>query len=227
MSNLFNGHPALIQGFNTFLPPGYRIECGTDDNPDAIRVTTPRGTTTQSLQARSRPAYEVAALDGNTGPNTLARQEVLDQNRQGWMQHQGPMPQYSPTGRHTTLPIYTQQQGPSGDMSYESRNEQEAANAALVHQQEQRGVSQLQNAVTAATNGSTGRGQLTQISPNSGPPATLAQQAGQVLLPGQQGDMKRGPVEFNHAISYVNKIKASLLYEKCRDAEFQVQSTDH
>ena len=33
VSNLFNGHPGLIQGFNTFLPPGYRIECGTDDNP--------------------------------------------------------------------------------------------------------------------------------------------------------------------------------------------------
>lgn len=160
----------------------------------------------------------MAALDGNTAPNTLARQEVLDQSRQGWMQHQGPVPQYSPTGRHTTLPIYTQQQqqqqGPSVDVSYESRNEQEAANAALVHQQEQRGVSQLQNAVTAATNGSTGRGQLMQISPNSGPPATLAQQASQVLLPGQQADMKRGPVEFNHAISYVNKIKVSLLYEK-------------
>jgi hypothetical protein len=28
-------------------------------------------------------------------------------------------------------------------------------------------------------------------------------------LPGQQGDLKRGPVEFNHAISYVNKIKVS------------------
>lgn len=50
VSTLFNGHPALIQGFNTFLPPGYRIECGTEDNPDAIRVTTPSGTNTLSMQ---------------------------------------------------------------------------------------------------------------------------------------------------------------------------------
>ena len=26
MSNLFQGHPELIVGFNTFLPPGYKIE---------------------------------------------------------------------------------------------------------------------------------------------------------------------------------------------------------
>ncbi|KAG8914571.1 Transcriptional regulatory protein sin3 [Tulasnella sp. 417] len=33
ISTLFNGHPSLIQGFNTFLPPGYRIECSeVDDN---------------------------------------------------------------------------------------------------------------------------------------------------------------------------------------------------
>ena len=26
MSSLFRGHPDLIVGFNTFLPPGYKIE---------------------------------------------------------------------------------------------------------------------------------------------------------------------------------------------------------
>jgi paired amphipathic helix protein Sin3a len=209
VSNLFNGHPALIQGFNTFLPPGYRIECGTDDNPDAIRVTTPSGTTTQSLQARSRPAFEMSTLNNSMGPSAMTRQEMVDQNRQSWMQHQGSMAQYSPSGRHANLSNYSQQPGPAGDAAYESRHEQEAANAALVHQQEQRGVSQLQNAVSAATNGTAGRGQMLQISPSAGQPAQLVQQGGQGLLPGQPGDMKRGPVEFNHAISYVNKIKVS------------------
>ncbi|KAI9137913.1 hypothetical protein BKA69DRAFT_1041309 [Paraphysoderma sedebokerense] len=40
VSTLFKGHPALITGFNTFLPPGYRIECGPNPN-DPIRVITP------------------------------------------------------------------------------------------------------------------------------------------------------------------------------------------
>lgn len=42
VSTLFKGYPGLIQGFNTFLPQGYRIECSA--NPDEpIRVTTPMG----------------------------------------------------------------------------------------------------------------------------------------------------------------------------------------
>ena len=45
VSTLFKGFPTLIQGFNTFLPDGFRIECS--DNPDEpIRVTTPTGTST-------------------------------------------------------------------------------------------------------------------------------------------------------------------------------------
>ena len=47
MSTLFRGNPNLIQGFNTFLPPGYRIECSDDPlDPNPIKVTTPLGTTT-------------------------------------------------------------------------------------------------------------------------------------------------------------------------------------
>lgn len=42
---LFQGNPALIQGFNTFLPPGYRIELSSDPrNLNGITVTTPTGT---------------------------------------------------------------------------------------------------------------------------------------------------------------------------------------
>ncbi|KAI7907495.1 uncharacterized protein BX663DRAFT_424720 [Cokeromyces recurvatus] len=44
VSTLFKGHPSLISGFNTFLPPGYRIECSTDAySRDIIKVTTPSG----------------------------------------------------------------------------------------------------------------------------------------------------------------------------------------
>ncbi|KAK5960695.1 transcriptional regulator SIN3 PWA37_002129 [Arxiozyma heterogenica] len=40
VSNLFKGYPILIQGFNTFLPQGYRIDC-TNNPDDPIKVTTP------------------------------------------------------------------------------------------------------------------------------------------------------------------------------------------
>ncbi|KAG5651812.1 hypothetical protein H0H81_007335 [Sphagnurus paluster] len=49
VSQLFNGHPLLIQGFNTFLPMGYRIECSVDAyDAGYITVTTPGGTKMQT-----------------------------------------------------------------------------------------------------------------------------------------------------------------------------------
>ncbi|OAD03303.1 hypothetical protein MUCCIDRAFT_48800 [Mucor lusitanicus CBS 277.49] len=60
VSTLFRGHPALISGFNTFLPPGYRIECSTDAYArDIIKVTTPTGTTsTTSGEPTTMPSSQ-------------------------------------------------------------------------------------------------------------------------------------------------------------------------
>lgn len=89
------------------------------------------------------------------------------------------------------------------------RNEIDAA--SIAHQQDQRGVSHLTHAVSAvATNGTPSRHTLAQMSPTGGSVVSL-NQAGSIhgapgpsLTPGLE---KRGPVEFNHAIGYVNKIK--------------------
>nr|GAT60896.1 predicted protein [Mycena chlorophos] len=57
VSTLFHEHPALIQGFNTFLPTGYRIECGKDgEDSNVITVTTPSGTTTTKNGGTIQPA---------------------------------------------------------------------------------------------------------------------------------------------------------------------------
>jgi histone deacetylase complex regulatory component SIN3 len=46
---LFHGNRVLIQGFNTFLPVGYRIYVSESPaDPNTITVTTPMGTTTQN-----------------------------------------------------------------------------------------------------------------------------------------------------------------------------------
>jgi paired amphipathic helix protein Sin3a len=56
VASLFHGHPTLIQGFNTFLPIGYRIEVGTDaQSSEVITVTTPSGTMLQSTNSPSIP----------------------------------------------------------------------------------------------------------------------------------------------------------------------------
>lgn len=96
---------------------------------------------------------------------------------------------------------------------YPGQQDQQAQGnaAAIAHQQEQRGVSQLQSAVSAATAGS-GRSSVMNMGgmQTQGPnqPINSLAGLGSGVLQGVQGDMsKRGPVEFNHAISYVNKIK--------------------
>ncbi|KAK7044945.1 hypothetical protein R3P38DRAFT_3177166 [Favolaschia claudopus] len=51
VSTLFHGNRVLIQGFNTFLPMGYRIDVSKNPaEPHIITVTTPSGTTTQTTQ---------------------------------------------------------------------------------------------------------------------------------------------------------------------------------
>ncbi|KAJ4472571.1 paired amphipathic helix [Lentinula edodes] len=60
VSKLFHGNPPLIQGFNTFLPVGYRIDVSGDPlDPNTITVTTPQGTTTQTTtQSSNTPLSE-------------------------------------------------------------------------------------------------------------------------------------------------------------------------
>ncbi|KAH9983794.1 hypothetical protein BJV74DRAFT_878832 [Russula compacta] len=76
VASLFHGHPALIQGFNTFLPVGYRIEVGSDaQSSEVITVTTPSGTMLQSTNSpsiqqpsQSAPPQEPGQLSSDQPP---------------------------------------------------------------------------------------------------------------------------------------------------------------
>ncbi|KAL9038698.1 MAG: hypothetical protein Q9180_002976 [Flavoplaca navasiana] len=217
VSSLFAGHPELIQGFNTFLPPGYRIECGTRDDPNTIRVTTPMGTTVSQMpsiinrhnegllglaaaeslgSAPRHSPYDEYQADGET---QAARQEGLE----------GPLENsFAANGRLGVHTHFAPQQLPGQSNTGYDNDEAEAA--ALAHQQEQRGVSHLSHAASAAaTNGNVARHMLARVSP-TGELTESHNQAGINAGPGTSltpGPEKRGPVEFNHAIGYVNKIK--------------------
>lgn len=226
VSTLFNGHPELIQGFNTFLPPGYHIECGTNDDPNSIRVTTPMGTTVSSMT--NIPHHLNGMTNGNVmepnGPSPRQNYNETGYRTMDatWEQQnhtnnamEGP---FSPNMRPGVPSSYVQhnQQRQDQGNHYGAREDEIAATeaAALAHQQEQRGVSQLQNAISAATDNIHGRPTPMQLSPGGEPASTLGQavaglsSVGMNLQPGSQLGMEnRPPVEFNHAISYVNKIK--------------------
>lgn len=129
VSTLFRGHPSLVQGFNTFLPPGYRIECSLDpSDPNPIRVTTPQGTVNQ-VNGR------------NGGPTQFSAPVPHTASQQAWR-----------------------------------NDDQFAANAAYG---------------------------MTMVS----------QAASQQQANGGANGGEKKPVEFNHAINYVNKIKTRFANE--------------
>ena len=228
VSNLFHGHPQLIQGFNTFLPPGYKIEAGYND-PNSIRVTTPSGSSLQHTNHHSTlpqlSARTIGALAENSAlsPRQMqseATYRSLDRPWDGLSRQDGPADgPFSPNSRRGQVPhLYPQQHvAQQTRPGYIIRDEDIGpAEAAAMHQQEQRGVSQLQNAAHVAEAQSSaiiGQNLSAENAPNqpsqgNANGATLGGPLG-LSSSSQLGAEKRPAIEFNHAISYVNKIKVS------------------
>ena len=95
VSNLFKGHPDLIVGFNTFLPPGYKIEVQAND-PNQINVSTPSGQIVSQTIHRTPPpatapqqvAQQAAQQPAGVGAATSQSHPSASQGAGG--QHHGP-----------------------------------------------------------------------------------------------------------------------------------------
>lgn len=176
VSSLFSGHPSLIQGFNTFLPPGYRIECSQDPLDTKITVTTPNGVHTAS----SGDAVSIAGNQGMPLPQAGLPAASAPGQQPRFYEQQQPQRWGSVEGVYGNYPPQAQNQ-----QDMEMTRQQVQMQAVQYAQQQQAGRGQ------PTTNGAVKMG---------GPPG-----------PGTPGDRSKGPVEFNHAISYVNKIKVGDL----------------
>ncbi|KAL2129044.1 hypothetical protein VTI74DRAFT_8301 [Chaetomium olivicolor] len=184
VSELFAGHPNLIQGFNTFLPPGYRIECGLENNPNSIRVTTPSGSTIHSIGASRATQHEAV-------PPTSSHAQGYLNARPGWqpaLPHgvESPEATFSVPAQNGPSGFPGSSQGPpfDGTSPTQQRSVPAAQNSTPINH-----ASAPRNAHTP-----------TPAAGSSSANGNIAQQAANLVE-------KRGPVEFNHAISYVNKIK--------------------
>ncbi|KAF3073564.1 Paired amphipathic helix protein pst1 [Trichoderma lentiforme] len=181
VSELFAGHPNLIQGFNTFLPPGYRIECGAGNDPNTIRVTTPMGTTVQSIAGRGpQPDGHGLAVGG---------QPLFPERGSQWQQR----PQHSIESPEAAFSTPVQ----NGANLFVQAATQGAFDGPGGHQQ--RNPPQMPGSA-GPPGGPNARNAHTPM-PTSGPGAVNGGAANPANME------RRGPVEFNHAISYVNKIK--------------------
>uniref|UniRef100_A0A6Q2YY32 Histone deacetylase interacting domain-containing protein n=1 Tax=Esox lucius TaxID=8010 RepID=A0A6Q2YY32_ESOLU len=159
VSQLFKGHPDLIMGFNTFLPPGYKIEVQTNEQvnvttPGQIHYITPHGISVQNLPVTGPPSQPVPhhhqSLQPPGGPPTSTCTA-------------GPA---LPTPAKTTKPMQSLALTPTSQ-----------PNPSIPTYASPRSPTVQSHTPVSST-------------PSSGP-----------LLQNNQ------PVEFNHAINYVNKIK--------------------
>ncbi|ORX65773.1 hypothetical protein K493DRAFT_412767 [Basidiobolus meristosporus CBS 931.73] len=180
VSNLFRGHPTLISGFNTFLPPGYRIEISSNAyDPHSVRVTTPNGTIKYSGQPEPSQHSHSAMVNSNSSMSTS-----------------GPH-YYQPP----TVGSYSHGGPPSQSIGSMSSGSQLPPVGQLPPPQPSVGGYHSHSMATHAMHGSGGSlGQGLSASPHipNGPgPNSGLSAAG----------ARRPPVEFNHAINYVNKIK--------------------
>ncbi|KAL6852017.1 hypothetical protein J3F83DRAFT_757365 [Trichoderma novae-zelandiae] len=182
VSELFAGHPNLIQGFNTFLPPGYRIECGAGNDPNTIRVTTPMGTTVQSIAGRApQPDGHGLAVGG---------QPLFPERGGQWQQR----PQHSIESPEAAFSTPVQN---GANLFVQAATQGGAFDGPGGHQQ--RNAPQIPGS-GGPPGGPNSRSAHTPM-PASGPGAVNGGAANPANME------RRGPVEFNHAISYVNKIK--------------------
>jgi len=187
VSELFVGHPILIQGFNTFLPPGYKIECGPGNDPNAIRVTTPMGTLVQAIPGGGfQPELpEQSSVMSAPQPQSQSQSQPQSQPQ--------PLPQQSQQrfGEHVPLGTPAKDGGPPGPLPL-------------------RDVSTpLAGTLPMARNVHTPGPSHHHMDPSGLAGAEVVANA----VAAHHGPLDRkGPVEFNHAISYVNKIKVSRSY---------------
>lgn len=95
VSSLFKGHPELIVGFNTFLPPGYKIEVHASD-PGTVSVTAPNGqsqiTTILQPNQNQHPLHQSSGQQGQ-------QQQQAQQKQQQQQQQQQQQPLQSPTAQ--------------------------------------------------------------------------------------------------------------------------------
>ncbi|SHO78234.1 Similar to S.cerevisiae protein SIN3 (Component of both the Rpd3S and Rpd3L histone deacetylase complexes) [Malassezia sympodialis ATCC 42132] len=187
VSTLFRGQPSLIQGFNTFLPPGYRIECSMDQNDgNFITVTTPSGTTTQALGGHGPPALHRLPDAPPPGPPPMPLHEGA---RPPPAPGPGPGPGPAPGPQaYVPAPEYAERAPLPGP--------------ALSRAPPLRGASPGPMGMPPMAAPGAYAGAPPGAPLANGPPVGY-----EPMARGAPEPVPRPPVEFNHAINYVNKIK--------------------
>lgn len=229
VSTLFHGHTDLIYGFNMFLPPGYKIEIQSDDQGVSVPVVSmpsPPGSRQPAVQCLVTPASPAGPIkNSNTGTSCPVNSTTFQTiHSSSSLPTAGPVNLMSHTNNSSVnLPPSKQQniQPPQQQLQQQPQQQQSqqpqkspptSINTAQILQtsstsitsipqnfsrSRERTISQSSSVGTPST-----PNQLRERSPQG---IQQIQQAHQIIM--NENSTGQQPVEFNHAITYVNKIK--------------------
>lgn len=200
VSNLFKGHPELIVGFNTFLPPGYKIEVQANDQGFAYQVSvsvpSPSGNVCTSFSTQLSPTTNLHFIQGSSH---IIQQPAVNlithtSHPQNLHVQQSPQPTSQPSQDQTRTvqnPQITTINLAAQNYSRDRERTLSTTGGATIQTSQQPTVVVAgQQSQAAAT--------VQPANPASNDLQRIAQ------LPFQNDNQ---PVQFNQAIVYVNKIK--------------------
>ncbi|KAL9551529.1 hypothetical protein MBANPS3_004226 [Mucor bainieri] len=180
VSTLFKGHPLLISGFNTFLPAGYRIECSVDPrDPNRIIVTTPNGNKTTSTTSTTEDMLKM---------EPQSQQHLLHQHEHPYYRSSSPASSSSPA--YFPPPPSSQQHVPAQPVHHTTASVLPPPSFQTSNNRLYSPSSTVPPPPHLAPSSSLSR----HVSSSTSPPPPHAVD-------------KKPPVEFDHAITYVNRIK--------------------
>ncbi|EAT33245.1 AAEL014491-PB [Aedes aegypti] len=210
VSNLFKGHPELIVGFNTFLPPGYKIEVQANDQGYAFQVSVSVPSTSTGTTVAPQPSpHKYNTIFQGGGQIVQTGNTAVNLVTYG----------HSTGSVHTTLqPVSTT--GPTTQNS-------NVTSIPPIPQSPQNFSRDRERTISGGSGGPTLPSGTTPVGNVTPDPSAISSQQQQNLhrmisqtviphQPQQQAPppepaagnaQPNQPVEFNHAITYVNKIK--------------------
>ncbi|XP_018324326.1 paired amphipathic helix protein Sin3b [Agrilus planipennis] len=192
VSNLFRGFPDLIVGFNTFLPPGYKIEVQKNEQGYAFQVSVSMPSPTTGTMPPDPQQQKPAMIFSGSGT-------IIHSNMSAHSQPITVPPSQQPLSLSSHMPTVTGPQAAAAAPPVTS----------VLHHSSGYGSGGGPPGPGGGSVGGGATGGTLPVHNNSTHNAiTLsAAQAAVNQALGHAEAPQNQPVEFNHAINYVNKIK--------------------
>ncbi|XP_037949848.1 uncharacterized protein LOC119680899 isoform X2 [Teleopsis dalmanni] len=236
VSTLFKGHTELIYGFNMFLPPGYKIEIHSDElgcSVPVVSMPSPPGAATATgtahhLSTNSNLPNSIPHKSQTT--STTSVHQLQGGQAVNLMTHGGASlsqttihalpsnPQQSPVPNSSHPHVASSPSPASVSTQVQSVTVAPVTSAHMPqnYSRDRATITQTTgNVSNIAVAGPPTPNSLNDLSPQSNSVSTCGghhnlhhiSQAHQSILMGETTGQQNQPVEFNHAITYVNKIK--------------------